>query len=133
MKTLSGYRPRASAMTVVCRPTSPIRFMPVSEHLSKQLMHYMARCVHAVVFLPMALWHATCQNQIQLATCIRTTCHLFERNESGYVEPTPPYNRNAYIPLSERQGAYGADANITTVRKNYGDDSPRLPRRGLLE
>ena len=38
-----GYKPRASGMTPVCRPTPIVRFMPMSEQSSKQLMHCMAR------------------------------------------------------------------------------------------
>jgi hypothetical protein len=64
-------------MTRVCRPTPLVRFMPMSEHCSKQLMHCMARCVHAVVFLPMIFCHGTRRNTIQLATCKRTISTFF--------------------------------------------------------
>ena len=64
-------------MTLVCRPTPVVRFMPMSEQSSKQLMHCMARCVHAVVLLPMTLSHGTRRDTIQLATCKRTLSTFF--------------------------------------------------------
>jgi hypothetical protein len=65
-------KPRASGMTLVCRPTPTVRFMPMSEQSSKQLMHCMARFLNAVAFLPLALRQGTRRNAIWLQTCKRT-------------------------------------------------------------
>src|SRR6266567_4636688 len=52
-------KPRASGMTPVYRPTPIVRFMPMSETSSKQLMHRMARLTKTVVFLPTVLCRGT--------------------------------------------------------------------------
>jgi hypothetical protein len=58
--TPHGSKPGASGMTPVSRPTPLVRFMPMSETNSKQLMHCMAHeTAHTVVFLPVALRNGT--------------------------------------------------------------------------
>ena len=74
--TPHGSKPGASGMTPVCRPTPTVRFMSMSEHSSKQLMHYMARFLNAVAFLPLVLCQGTRRNAIWFLTCIRTVSSL---------------------------------------------------------
>ncbi len=72
-----GYKPRASGMTPVCRPTPIVRFMHTSEQGSKQLMYRMARLWNTVAFLPLALRQRTHRNAMLLKTCKRTTYLFF--------------------------------------------------------
>ena len=50
--TPHGYKPGASGLTPVCRPTPIVRFIPMSEQSSKQLMHCMARLTRRYRFYP---------------------------------------------------------------------------------
>jgi hypothetical protein len=101
--TPSGSKPRASGMTLVCRPTPRVRFMPMSEQSSKQLMHRMARCVNAVVLLPMTLCHGTRRNTLQFATCKRTTYTFFVSHKRVEMKGLPDGSA-AFIPIVEARG-----------------------------
>jgi hypothetical protein len=76
-------------MTPVCRPTPLVRFMPMSETSSKQLMHCMAHeTAKTVVFLPVALRNGTrtlfsclCAKELHISS--------FWENKSGNVDSTP--------------------------------------------
>jgi len=75
--TPHGYKPEASGMTLVCRPTPFVRFMHASEQSSQQLAYRMAQFWSTVVFFPTALRRGTQRNAIQLKTCTRTTQTFF--------------------------------------------------------
>jgi hypothetical protein len=62
--TPHGFKPEASGMTLVCRPTPFVRFMHTSEQSSKQLVTRMARFWNTVVFFTTALRRGTRETRL---------------------------------------------------------------------
>jgi hypothetical protein len=70
-----------------CRPTAIVRFIRTSQFsLKKHLVHHLARLVNTVVFLPMTKGRGTHRSALQLATCMRTICACFGKEEKTEME-----------------------------------------------
>jgi hypothetical protein len=100
--TPHGYKPGASGMTPVCRPTPIVRFMPMSE-LALKATHALhgTLCSHGRVFTS----GPSPENPytLQLATCKRTLSQFFLSRTKVEMKGLP-IGSAAFIPRRERRG-----------------------------